>query len=98
MTLAEIIRDIESKKRLEKERLREKATFDYTLADLIGKSISRIYNSANTMPDINAVYPSLFDSQEIEETKQEKKDELTVARFKQFALCHNSKFKKEVAK
>ena len=42
----------------------EKATYDYILADLIGKSVSRLYSSSNTMPDIAEVYPSLFDSKE----------------------------------
>lgn len=98
MTLAELTRAINNKKRLLKEEMQFKATLDYTLADLIGKSISRIYNSANIMPDISDVYPSLFNSKEIEEIKQENKDKLSVLRFKQFATCHNSKFKKEVAK
>ena len=97
MTIAELIRAIDSKKRMEKERLKEKANFDYLLADLIGKSVSRIYNSANTMPDISTVYPTLFDSQEIEEIKQEKKDELSIARFRQFAQSHNANFKKGVS-
>ena len=58
MTMAELERAIESKKRVDKLRLQEKATFDYTLANLIGKSISRIYSSSNKMPDISEVYPS----------------------------------------
>ncbi len=94
MTMAELERAIESKKRVDKLRLQEKATFDYTLANLIGKSISRIYSSSNKMPDISEVYPSLFNSEEIEERKQEKKDKLSVLRFKQFADSFNSKFKK----
>jgi len=93
MTIAEIIRHIESKKRLENERLREKAVFDYTLANLIGKSVARIYHNSNTMPDISEVYPSLFDSEEIEEQKQERKKELSTARFRQFAQSFNNKFK-----
>lgn len=99
MTIAELTRAINSKKRMEKEKLKLKATFDYTLADLIGRSVSRIHNSANTLPDINTVYPSLFDSKEIEEIKQEKKEKLSVLRFMQFAQSHNNNLKnKEVAK
>lgn len=62
------------------------------LADLIGKSVGRIYNSANVMPDISEVYPSLFDSVEIQEKKQENKDELSALRFKLFAESFNKKF------
>ena len=94
MTLSELTRAIESKKRVDKVRLQEKANFHYILANLIGKSISRIYSSSNKMPDISEVYPTLFDSKEIEEKKQENKNKLSALRFKQFADSFNSKFKK----
>lgn len=93
MTLAELIRLIESKKRVQKEQAKEKASCDYILADLIGKSVARVFNSANTMPDISEVYPTLFDSKELEEKKQEMRDELSAIRFRQFALSHNQKIK-----
>ena len=98
MTLAELERLIESKKRIRKLKEQERASFDYILADLIGKSISRIYSSTATMPAINEVYPALFDSEQIEEQKQERKDELTALRFKQFAQAYNKKFSEEVQK
>jgi hypothetical protein len=47
------------------------------------------------MPEIGEVYPSLFDTKEIQEQKAEKKAELSVLRFKLFAEAHNEKFKKE---
>lgn len=97
LTIAELIRLIDSKKRMLKARAQEKASFDYILADLIGRSVSRIYNSSNRIPSIEEVYPSLFDSKEIEEKKAEKKTELSALRFKQFADAFNKKFK-EVAK
>lgn len=93
MTLAEIIRYIDSRKRIQKLEAQEKATFDYQLADLIGRSISRIHSSQNKMPSIAEAYPALFDSEEIEAKKQEKKDEISVARFKQFAQAHNKKYR-----
>lgn len=98
MTIAELARAIASKKRIQKQQAQEKASFDYILADLIGRSISRLYSSSATVPEIAEVYPSLFDSKEIEEEKQEKRDELSILRFKQFAQSYNKKFKKEVGK
>ena len=95
MTLAELNRLLASKKRCLISQQREKATFDYVLADLIGRSIGRLYNSSNKMPEINAVYPSLFDSEEIKDKQQEKKDELSVARFKAFANSFNRRFKQK---
>ena len=92
MTIAEINRYMQSKRRQIETEERKQATFDYLLADLIGKSISRLYSSANTYPDISAVYPSLFDSKEIEEVKQNKRNELSAIRFKQFANSFNKKY------
>lgn len=93
MTLAELERAIESKKRMQKAEAQEKATFDYILADLIGRSVSRIYSSSSHMPEISEVYPTLFNSKEIEEKKQEKKAELSALRFKHFAESYNKQFK-----
>lgn len=98
MTLAELIRAIESKKRIHKEQLREKAVQDYILGDLIGKSIARIYNSSATYPQIYEVYKDLFDSEELEEQRQEQLDTLSALRFRQFANHFNKNFNGEVAK
>lgn len=97
MTLAEFERAMASKRRMIKAQSQEKASFDYLLADLIGKSIARLHSSANTMPEISEVYPSLFDSKEIQEKRQEQKAELSALRFKLFAKSYNDRFK-EVAK
>ena len=88
MTPAELERMVESKKR----SLKEKASFDYILADLIGHSVSRIYNSGNKMPTLNEAYPFLFNEEEEAEKIQEKKDELSALRFKLFAQSYNKKF------
>lgn len=98
MTLAELERAIESKKRVRKLEAQEKASHDYILADLIGRSVARIYNSSNHMPEISEVYPSLFDNKQIQEQKKAKKAELSALRFKQFAASYNKRFKKEGAK
>ena len=91
MTITELIRRVESAKRVEKTRAQEKASFDYILADLIGRSIARVYSSAAKLPEINEVYPALFESQQIEERKQQKRDELSALRFKLFAKSFNER-------
>lgn len=98
MTIAELERAVKSKKRNELARAREKASFDYIMADLVGKSIARIYSSSNTIPDIAEVYPSLFDTQEMIERKKEKQMELSALRFRQFAQSYNDRLNKVVAK
>lgn len=93
MTLAELFRLIESKKRMLKLQQKEKASFDYALADLIGRSIARIYSSSNKMPTIAEAYPSLFEQEEVEEKLQEKRENLFAAQLRQFAQAHNNKLK-----
>lgn len=98
MTLAELDRAMASKRRMLKAQAQEKASFDYLLADLIGKSIARLHSSANTMPEISEVYPSLFDSNEIKQKRQEQKAELSALRFKLFAKSYNDRFKEAAKK
>ena len=93
MTLAELTRLMDSKRRIQKEKAQERASFDYILADLIGRSVARVYNSANTMPAISEAYPTLFDSEQIREQQAQKQAELSAIRFRQFAQAHNKKFK-----
>lgn len=92
MTIAEIERVVESKQRLKKLEAQERASYDYILADLIGRSISRIYSSSAKYPAISEVYPTIFDSQEIQEKKREKQAEISAIRFKEFANSFNKRF------
>lgn len=92
MTITELTRAVESKKRVEKLKAKEKATFDYILADLIGRSVGRLYSASAKMPELSEIYPTLFESQQIEEKKQEKRNELSALRFKLFAKSFNDRF------
>lgn len=92
MTISEFERLLKSKKRIQEAKEKERAVFDYILADMIGRSVARVHSSANKMPEISDAYPWLFESEEIQEKRQEKKDELSAMRFKLFALSHNKKF------
>lgn len=98
MTLAELERALRSKQRVEKRRQQEQASFHYILADLIGRSVARVYSSSNKMPEISEAYPTLFDSEDIQEKKQEERNKLSALRFKQFAQAYNKKINKEVGK
>ena len=91
MTLAELERAIDSKKRIINQKQKQQATFDYVLADLIGRSIARIHSSTNNLPKISEIYPTLFDEIEVEENIQAKKDELSATRFKIFAQSFNNR-------
>ena len=91
MTFAELDRLLASKRRMEQYRAKERATFDYISAIMIGRAMS-----GGKFPELYEFYPSLFDSQEQELKKQEQKDLLSALRIKQFARSYNKRFK-EVA-
>lgn len=93
MTLAELGRALNSKKRMMKLNEQRQASYDYILADLIGRSVARVHSSANRYPPIYEVYPTLFDNEEVIQKQQEKKAELSALRFKQFAQSYNAKYK-----
>lgn len=93
MTIAELIRTIESYNRRYTTQQRQQAAFDYILADAVGRSVARLYSSAAKMPKLYELYPSLFDSEEAQEKEQAMRDKLSAMRFKQFAQAHNNKYK-----
>lgn len=94
MTIAEIQRSIRSKERVRKIEAQERAGYDYILANLITKGVSIVLGSKEQFPQIENAYPDLFNDiqQEREEKIQERKTELSILRFKQFAQSHNKKF------
>ena len=83
MTLAELNRCLLSKRRAIENEERKRATYDYILADLIGRSVARVYSSSAKMPELAQAYPGLF---------KEQRDELSALRFKQFAESFNKRF------
>jgi hypothetical protein len=99
MTICELERFVESKMRVEKLRLQERATYDYILADTIGKSVARLLNSGATMPTLAEVYPTIFEAEnnEVKQEQAEKIAELSALRFELFAQSFNKRFV-EVAK
>lgn len=96
MTFAELDRLVDSKKRMEKYRAQERATYDYILASLIGRAFAAGMDSKAKFPEIHEAYPSLFDREERENQKREQSNQLSALRFKQFAQSYNKRFK-EVA-
>lgn len=96
MTIAEVIRAIESNNRVKEAEAKEKAAFDYILANLITRGVSITLGSKQSFPTIEEVYTDLFSSNKTEEAEQkvqEQKDKLSALRFIQFAQSHNQKIK-----
>jgi hypothetical protein len=95
MTIGELERKAASCKRLDKHKLKEKATFDYTLAMLIGRAFGA--DEQHPFPDLFDVYPELFkdDIKKREEEESARKAQLSAIRFIQFAQSFNAKYDKE---
>ena len=96
MSLAELERLFESKRRIQKQNAQDKAYFDYKLADLIGASVAIRFNkSGSELPLIEKVYPDIFDAEKMKAERKKAKDKLLVAQFMQFANAHNQKFERK---
>lgn len=93
MTLAEIERYCEGAT----WRLKQQAQFDYSLADLIGASVARLFDSDVTYPSIYQVYPHLFEEEKKIKAEEETKSEIattnSINNFLAFAMKHNAKMK-----
>lgn len=85
MTFAELERAFKSKERLAQIEQQKQASFDYILADLMGRSIARLYNSSNKMPPIEEVYTNLFDKEEIKANKAKLQRQRFIAGLQQYA-------------
>ena len=90
MTLAELDRFFQSRARVLKAQERKQASYDYILADLIGRSVARVYNSSNKLPTINEAYPTLFTEEELKARRAELNRQRFMAGLQQFAHTHNN--------
>jgi hypothetical protein len=89
MTIAEISRYCEGAV----WRMKSRAQFDYSLADLIGVSVARIMDSNVEYPTIVQVYPHLFEDETKEEEQQLDSTTNSINNFLAFAMAHNAKLK-----
>ena len=94
MTVAEILRHIDSYNRTYKQKTQEKATYDYILASLIVRGVSITLGSKDSYPPIQEVYSGLFteETQAAQAKVEENKAILSALRFKQFANSYNKQF------
>lgn len=94
MTLGELERYFKSRKRVLEAEERKKASYDYILADLIGISMARVYNSKNKFPTIDKAYPSIFTAEEIKKVQLKQNQQKFLDGLKQFARSRNKDLEK----
>lgn len=74
-------------------RMKQQAQLDYTLANLIGISTARVFSKDAQFPDIQKVYPYLFEEELIEQQQEDIKTTNSINNFMTFARQHNAKIK-----
>lgn len=91
MTLAELMHYFQSRKRqIERDR-KERATFDYIQARIIGAVFAATQDRRNKVPTLEEAYAELFDTPEERQRRADREAELFAARFIQFAQAHNER-------
>lgn len=95
MTVAEIERYIDGAM----YRMKQRAQFDYILADLVGISSARMMSKDVKFPTLMEAYSHLYDKELAEAKKHEQEEEIatqnSINRFLEFAMRHNSKMREE---
>lgn len=89
MTIAEIERYCEGAV----WRLKQQAQFDYSLANLVGLSVNRLFDNNSEFPSIEDVYPHLFEKELAEKQKENIATQKSINNFMAFAMANNSKLK-----
>lgn len=78
-------------------RKKEKAQFDYILADLIGVSAARMMSKEVKYPTLEEVFPELFKNS-LDKVREQQQAEIatqnSVNRFLEYAQKHNSRMRK----
>lgn len=93
MTYGEIIDTINAFKENERLRIREKASFEHQLANLIGLSVARIMDKDAEYPSLKKAFPNIFDDLIENEEPIEEDWNITKARMMQYADVVNKERK-----
>ena len=93
MSIGEVLRRVRSYERTVERKRQEQAFFDWTLGNLIGSSVGRCLSNDIEYPKLHEAYPSFFNSKEVQEAEEEKRNQANVANFMKFAAAHNLKLK-----
>lgn len=96
MTPAEYQRFIKAQNFMMNRRMQERALLDWKMADLLAHSLQRLQSSSASLPELHTFYSFLFDeeqTQEVLDSQQRQKDEVSEIRLKQFVESFNQRHK-----
>lgn len=87
---------IESRSRINRKEIKDKIARDFELAGLIGIHVYKMMDKDVKIPNTWDCYPGLFEEErkQYEASLNKTGMELYKAKMADFALSHNSKFKK----
>jgi hypothetical protein len=79
---------------MRKIEAQEKATYDYIQATLIIRGVGIALGSKEDYPTVEQSYPGIFEDmvEKQQQELQQKRDELSALRFRQFAQSYNKKW------
>ena len=91
MTYIEIIDTIKAFREVERQRIREVASFNHSLANLIALSMARLENDKAEYPTLKQSFPGLFN--DIDDTPKQQNSEVMKERFLRYADANNKKMR-----
>lgn len=95
MDLNEVRRAMNAAIERHKEEMREKAMFVYSLAELINLGTARALGGKGDWPEIEEVFPSLFDAEKMQEERRLQKGQRFAEQFKAYAEAWNERIEED---
>lgn len=97
LSFGEVVRHIKAYSKRQTEQIKLRAVYDYKLASATAAMISTMFSSSPVSIEFEDVYPEFKEKvKKIEEPVVDKRTQLNVARFMEFAKNHNKKRKQVV--
>ena len=92
MTYGELSDTIDAYNNNETNRVKESASLNYNLANLIGFSVARLMDKKAKYPTLQDAYPGLFDDLKVEDKQPVQQDwENAKPRMMKYTEAHNKK-------
>lgn len=92
MSIGEVSRRVASYNRVKIDNMKEKASFDYLLANTIASLMGHVLGDKGEPPKIEDIYPTLFKEQKTEEEQVQETAKKDITKVLAFAAQFNKRF------